>query len=792
MVYSKLRRHKVMEKVIKKLMANNLPPRFKFKDTYDSIEVPTAYQQHLPTQQEIEDEFDEMIAEEEAMPTVAPSTDDLKIISSNVYSNLSTGKFGIGTANPSYTLDVVGDIHLTGNIYQNSNIFTAGGDFPLQESGTEGQTDTFYVPRFITTGNPAVDIIFDDQDPNTTFTGTLDGTATRVTGAGGTGYLELTQKAGGLNNTVYWQGTLPAKWTCEFEWYLDPGSYGGADDSRFIFYGQSAITSVFPADHGAPYIWMEHYGGDIFGICDGSGTTLASNTSLTYATNRWIRFKFEFDNGVMTAHAYNNQNTPVTISYDFGTSFSNYYNTDTYFAIGGRTGGVVALQRARNFRIYVPSTETITLSDVNYTIDNSNSSSMDSLRLSNVTNGLSVLSNISVGGTVNAPYFVGDGSALINVNSESFTTLGDIVTTSGKIGIGVTQPETSLYMYDNSSNVCTLTIHDGGLSRAPKLNFLRGGDARTGSEHQYGLSNYTDWRIHVVDSTGAMYISNKGNTSLNSGNEKDVISMDIYGRVGIGVTNPSAQLSIGEWNLGAPSGTTPNTQLLLSGTHNAGPNANGGYKLRIEGYDNDGGTVYPIYCKDENSNIDFYIKNRPSASGIPTMFFAGDIEAKGIVKNISQYIDSTNRSTTSNSPVGGYTTPWTAMKANSKVKLDVFIPWRNDGTGWGGSYHLIYMMVNQQVGTVPANTWVLLSNSGYYMTYYQDIISYANSYYIPLSVSSDFSIRFYHTFRRYNTGTLYINQSHDIHKYVDNNLLQFGVSHNSAGWTKFIVQEIGG
>lgn len=70
MVFSKLRRHKVMEKVIKKLMANNLPPRFKFKDTYDSIEVPTAYQQYLPTQTQLEAEFDEMIAEEEAMPTL--------------------------------------------------------------------------------------------------------------------------------------------------------------------------------------------------------------------------------------------------------------------------------------------------------------------------------------------------------------------------------------------------------------------------------------------------------------------------------------------------------------------------------------------------------------------------------------------------------------------------------------------------------------------------------------------------------------------------------------------------
>ena len=51
-ITSKLRRHKVMERAMRALMGNNLPPRFKFKDTYDSIEVPTAYQQHLPSQRQ--------------------------------------------------------------------------------------------------------------------------------------------------------------------------------------------------------------------------------------------------------------------------------------------------------------------------------------------------------------------------------------------------------------------------------------------------------------------------------------------------------------------------------------------------------------------------------------------------------------------------------------------------------------------------------------------------------------------------------------------------------------------
>jgi len=48
-VSSELRTHKVMERAMRALMGNNLPPRFKFKDTYDSIEVHTTYQQHLPS-----------------------------------------------------------------------------------------------------------------------------------------------------------------------------------------------------------------------------------------------------------------------------------------------------------------------------------------------------------------------------------------------------------------------------------------------------------------------------------------------------------------------------------------------------------------------------------------------------------------------------------------------------------------------------------------------------------------------------------------------------------------------
>ena len=170
----------------------------------------------------------------------------------------------------------------------------------------------------------------------------------------------------------------------------------------------------------------------------------------------------------------------------------------------------------------------------------------------------------------------------------------------------------------------------------------------------------------------------------------------------------------------------------------------------------------------------------------------GNIYGNGVLLNTTQYIDTTFRSTTSGSEQTGYITPWTSMKANSKVKLDVHIPWRNDGTAWGGSYHTIYMMVNKQVGTVPANHWVALSTSGYYMTYYADILSYTNNFFIPLVVNEDFQIRFYHTYKVYNNGTLYINQGNYLQWKSDSDNIQFGLNGLHAAYVKFIVREIGG
>jgi hypothetical protein len=127
-ITSKLRRHKLMERTLRALMGNNIPTRFKFKDTYDSIEVPTASQQHLPTQEEIETKFAELEVEEEAViareasnVTVISKTDsaitsNLEVGTSNLFVDTQTGRVGVRTTTPSYPLHVIGDIYGTGNI----------------------------------------------------------------------------------------------------------------------------------------------------------------------------------------------------------------------------------------------------------------------------------------------------------------------------------------------------------------------------------------------------------------------------------------------------------------------------------------------------------------------------------------------------------------------------------------------------------------------------------------------------------------------------------------------------
>jgi len=104
-VTSKLRTHKVMEAAIRELMGAGTPPRFKFQDTYESIEFPSGYT--IPAQATLEAKYDELLAlEEDIQKTVVEG--DLEVGTSNLFVDTETGIVGIGTTGPVAALDING------------------------------------------------------------------------------------------------------------------------------------------------------------------------------------------------------------------------------------------------------------------------------------------------------------------------------------------------------------------------------------------------------------------------------------------------------------------------------------------------------------------------------------------------------------------------------------------------------------------------------------------------------------------------------------------------------------
>jgi len=94
-----------MEAAIRELMGAGTPPRFKFKDTYASIEFPSGYT--IPAEATLEAKYDELLALEEGIQKTVMEG-DLEVGTSNLFVDTQTGNIGIGTDSPAYTLDVHG------------------------------------------------------------------------------------------------------------------------------------------------------------------------------------------------------------------------------------------------------------------------------------------------------------------------------------------------------------------------------------------------------------------------------------------------------------------------------------------------------------------------------------------------------------------------------------------------------------------------------------------------------------------------------------------------------------
>lgn len=114
------------------------------------------------------------------------------------------------------------------------------------------------------------------------------------------------------------------------------------------------------------------------------------------------------------------------------------------------------------------------------------------------------------------------------------------------------------------------------------------------------------------------------------GNDGPKGSIGPQGESLTGSIKSTGKLWLGSLNSGS-SGTNTNgeIQLYLGGSFNQGANngwgANKTYKLKIDGYDNAGSIVYPIYCSDKNNNVDFSIQSRMTPSSNSNINFGGNV-----------------------------------------------------------------------------------------------------------------------------------------------------------------------
>jgi hypothetical protein len=214
----------------------------------------------------------------------------------------------------------------------------------------------------------------------------------------------------------------------------------------------------------------------------------------------------------------------------------------------------------------------------------------------------------------------------------------------GNVGIGLTNPTyklhvngsfncTSLYVngaavsggssvWTESSSIATYTgktyIHNGNNLAAPSKATYGSSGQRiilwTGDSNSVpyglGMNGSTIWYSCPASAVHKFYVGTSEVASFSSS------KLQVNGGVLIG--NTYTAVTSGPWN-------TSNAQLVLGGSHNAGFNTGTKAKLVITGYDNDGATIYPIYCEDENGKVDFYIKGAPSDGGIVKAHLRGDL-----------------------------------------------------------------------------------------------------------------------------------------------------------------------
>lgn len=124
----------------------------------------------------------------------------------------------------------------------------------------------------------------------------------------------------------------------------------------------------------------------------------------------------------------------------------------------------------------------------------------------------------------------GEGSFGIGLDESSYdlSNANTMAIMGGNVGIGTTSPQSLL---DVVGTAATIKISDFSSSRIPSLVFMRG------TSTVFGADIYTDWKIE--NNSGALRFSANA-----SGNSTTSLYLGPTGNIGVGTTNPSAQLHI--------------------------------------------------------------------------------------------------------------------------------------------------------------------------------------------------------------------------------------------------------
>jgi hypothetical protein len=184
------------------------------------------------------------------------------------------------------------------------------------------------------------------------------------------------------------------------------------------------------------------------------------------------------------------------------------------------------------------------------------------------------------------------------------------------------------------------------------------------------------------------------------------------------------------------------------------------------------------------------VDNIATTTGTPKINIDSLLAGGYYVRQVFSDVDATDRSFT-NSWVLVYTTPrHTEFIANSKLRIYLEIPFRNDSTSWGGAY------VEPQISFNGEITWASLGSSGHDGSVMHlnsgNISTYNRMLYIDPQlhgISGNFSVTLRFYCKSYDGTTLW-NGSHDLNSISGSATLITNRDNFQQHYAKVVIEEL--